>query len=271
MPSGGHRHLKRLAAPTKWGLTKSIGKYAIRPLPGTHCKELSIPMHYILTKFLKLAHTSKEVHYIIENGLVVVNHKRILNHKSVVGLFDVISVLKSNEHYRLILGVNRKFKLQKVSSEEAKYRLSKVKSKGFDKIKLGEKEVEVPMTRTTCGYNFRLADPSIDLNNTVKIDIVGNKLIESYKFEKGSIVFIYSGSNTGRVGTIKSMEKQPDGKTLIQLVDGNMKHFSTLMTSAMVIGKDEKTFITLDEEKGIKLTEYEKSNLKYETSQVAEE
>ncbi|OQS55858.1 RPS4 [Ecytonucleospora hepatopenaei] len=263
MPSGGHRHLKRLAANNKWGLEKSGGKYAIRPLPGSHNKELSIPMHYILTRFLKLAQTSKEVHYIMKEGLVHVNGKKMLNHKSTVGLFDVISVKKSNEHFRLILGINRKFKLQKITSEEAKFRLTKVSSKGVDKLKIGENMEEVPMTRTLCGYNFRYANPAIEVSDTVKVNIESNKIVENYKFEQGAIVFIFSGSNTGRVGTIKSMEKQTDGKTLIQLVDGNMNHFTTLMSSAMVIGKDEQTLITLDESEGIKYTEFEKSNLRY--------
>lgn len=269
MPSGGHRHLKRLNASNKWGLSKNGGKYAIRQLPGTHNKELTIPMHYILTKFLNLAMTSKEVHYIMVNGLVLVNNKRMLNHKSPVGLFDVITVKKSNEHFRLILGINRKFKLQKITSDEAKYRLTKVSGKSFDMLKIEDKEEKVPMTRTLCGYNFRYADPAIELNDTVKVDIANNKIVENYKFETGAILFIYSGSNIGRVGVIKSMEKQTDGKTLIQLVDGNMNHFTTLMTSAMVIGKDEKTFITLDESAGVKYTEFEKSNMKYEAA-VAE-
>ena len=269
MPSGGHRHLKRLAACDKWGLQKKAGKYAIRPLPGTHNKELSIPMHYILMNHLKLAKTAKEVHYIMTNGLVLVNHKRMLNHKSVVGLFDVITNTKSNEHFRLLLSVERRFILQKISSDEAKFRLTKVKSKSSDKMLIDGKEENVPITRTFCGYNFRYANPAINLNDTVKVDIKDKKIVDSYSFEKGAIVFIYSGSNIGRVGTIKSMEKQTDGKTLIQLVDGTMKHFTTLMSSAMVIGKDETPIITLDETKGIKLTEFERSNLKYEA--IAEE
>lgn len=270
MPSGGHRHLKKLAAPRKWGLNKSNGKYAVRPLPGPYNKELSIPIHYILSNFLNVAHTAKEVHYIIKNEMVLVNNRKLLNHKSVVGLFDVISIKKTNEHYRLILGINRKFKLQKISSDEARFRLTKVTSKSTDKLIIDGVETNVPMTRTLCGYNFRYANPEIEVNDTVKIDIVENKILEHYKFETGAIVFIYSGSNIGRVGTIKSIESQTNKKILIELVDGNMNHFTTLLSSAMVIGKDDSTLITLDESKGIKLTEYEKSNLKYKTVSVNE-
>lgn len=264
MPSGGHRHLKRLAASNKWGLKKTDGKYAIRPLPGSHNNELSIPMHYILKEYLKLALTSKEVQHIMKGGHVLVNGKKKLNHKSVCGLFDVITVKKTNEHYRLILGINGKFKLQKITAEESKFRLTKVASKGMDKLKIGEHEENVPMTRTFCGYNFRYANPAIKVNDSVKVDIENKKILESYSFEQGAIVIIHSGSNTGRVGVIKSMDTQTDGKTLIQLVDGNTNHFSSLMSSAMVIGKDEKTIITLDEDKGIKYTAFEKSNQRYE-------
>ncbi|KAL6120777.1 hypothetical protein NUSPORA_02440 [Nucleospora cyclopteri] len=262
MPSGGHRHLKRLAASNKWGLEKSGGKYAIRPLPGAHNKDLSIPIHYIITRFLKLANTSKEVSYILRNGMILVNGKTLKNHKSVVGLFDVITVIKSHEHYRLLLTVTRKFKLQAITSDEAKFRLTKVMKKGNEGI--------TPMTRTLCGYNFRFANPSIKVSDTVKVDIETGTIVENYSFEVGAIVFIYNGSNIGRVGTIKNMETQTDGKTLIQLVDGGEKHFTALQSSSMVIGKDSDILITLDETKGIKLTEYEKSNLKYQEVAVEE-
>ncbi|ORD99124.1 RS4 [Hepatospora eriocheir] len=263
MPSGGHRHLKRLAAPKSWGLKKSGGKYAVRPLPGSHSKATSIPIQYILSSLLDLTHTNKEVDYVLKRGLLLLNGKIINNHKRCAGLFDVITVKEANEHYRILLGINGKFKLVKISDEEAKYRYVKVISKDI--------ENDIPYTRTSCGYNFRFADPSIKINDTVKVDIEQNKIVDKIPFQVNSTVFIYLGSNTGRVGTVQKIEKQISGKTLITLVDSSEKIFTSPMESSIAIGYDSNVEITLDNDAGIKLTAFEKSNLKYKEVEVIEE
>ncbi|CAG2099932.1 unnamed protein product [Medioppia subpectinata] len=91
-------------------------------------------------------------------------------------------------------------------------------------------------------------DPSISINDMVKVDIRTNKIVSHHSFEAGAVVFIYSGSNQGRVGVIKRMEVQTDGKTFIYLEDSNGKLFSVLMTKAIVIGNGVELLISLDEQ-----------------------
>lgn len=255
MPSGGHRHLKRLAAPATWGLSKTGGKFAVRLSPGPHSRELSIPLKYVVAKFLKVANTSKEVCYILTSKMIAVNGKEITDGKFPVGLFDVITIKKTNQHYRLLFNVNRKFKVHKISGEEAQFRLTKVMSKSVDQ--------GIPYTRTLDGYNFKFANPAIEVADTVKVDIKTNKIVDFIKFETDKVVFVFSGSNIGRVGVIKRMEVLTNGSAFLYLTDNNNKNFTVLGSKAIVIGDSKALWMSLDSEAGIKLDDFEKSNMRY--------
>lgn len=255
MPSGGHRHCKRLAAPNSWGLEKTGGTFSVRLLPGAHNKTLSIPLRYVIQRFLKVAETSKEITYILSSKMIAVNGKEVTNPKSPVGLFDVITVKKTNQHYRLLFSTSRKFKIHKISSEEAQFRLTKVTAKAV--------ENGTPFTRTLDGYNFRFVNPAVSVSDTVKVDIKTNKVVDFIKFEADKIAFVYSGSNMGRVGVIKRIEKLRDGKVFLYLTDANAKNFTVLESKAIIIGDHSSLWMSLDEQAGIKLDEFERSNIKY--------
>ncbi|KAI5169878.1 small subunit ribosomal protein S4e [Pancytospora epiphaga] len=262
MPSGTHRHCKRLAAPSAWGLEKTGGKFAVRLQSGAHNKSLSIPLRYIVQRFLKVAETSKEVSYILSNKMISINGKEVSNPKAPVGLFDVITIKKTNQHYRLMFNTSRKFKVHKISSEEAQFRLTKVTSKSVTE--------GVPYTRTLDGFNFRFVDPAVGVSDTVKVDIKSNKVVDFIKLEAGKIAYVYSGSNIGRVGVIKRMEKLRDGKVFIYLTDKNNKDFTVLESKAIVIGNQNEFWMTLDEQAGMRLDEFERSNLRYPVENGAE-
>lgn len=255
MSCGAHHHLKRLAAPNQWGLEKEGGKYAVRPLPGPHSKELSIPLKYIIARFLKVANTAKEVEYIVKEKMILINGKEVSSTKFPVGLFDVITAKKSNLHYRLYFGASKKFKLHKISSDEARFRLSKVISKHTD--------AGIPLTHTMDGYNFKFSNPAININDTVKIDIATNKIIDNFSLTNGKLAYVYSGSHIGRIATIVRIETDVFGKSTIFLQDANEKMFTTPMSNVMAIGENQSPLVSFDENDGIRLNPYELSNIRY--------
>lgn len=262
MPCGAHHHLKRLAAPTQWGLDKKNGKYAVRPLPGPHNKDISIPLKYIIARFLKVANTSKEVDYIAESGMIHVNGKEVKCPKSPIGLFDVITIVKTNQHYRLYLGANKKFKLHKITSDEAKIRISKVISKHINE--------DIPLTHTLDGYNFKFADPSINIEDTVKIDISSNKIVSSISLSVGKTAYVYCGPNSGRIGIIKRIDVAENGKKTVFVQDKLGKSFNVLSSKLMVIGENDNCLVSFDEDDGIRLNAFEISNKKYNSAEKVE-
>lgn len=262
MTSGAHHHLKRLAVPTQWNLDKKSGKYAVRPLPGPHKKELSIPLKYVLARFLKVANTAKEVEYIANSKMISVNGRDIDSVKFPVGLFDVITIKKTNQHYRIYLGANKKFKILKIDSDEAQYRISKVVSKHTYE--------GIPLTHTMDGYNFKFSNPSIQIDDTVKIDIKTNKIISNTSLEVGKIAYVFEGPQSGRIGTVTKIDVAIDLKKTVFLQDKLGKIFQAPSSKLMTIGTAESPLIRLEENDGIRLNAYEVSNNKYSAKENVE-
>lgn len=93
---------------------------------------------------------------------------------------DVISIEKSGEHFRLLYDVKGRFAIHRISEEEATYKLLKVR-----KVQLGAKGV--PFIVTHDGRTIRYPDPAIKVNDSVKFDLVENKIVDHVKFEQGAV------------------------------------------------------------------------------------
>ena len=231
---------------------KSIGTYAIRTHSGPHKKDLCIPLAYVLQYFLEYAHNRKEIQIILKSKNIMINGKVIEKRKFPVGVGDVISVVKTNLHYRVLFGVDKSFILHQIDEEESKYKLAKV---------LNKKTMynNVPYIFTNDGACFKYCNPAIDINNTVKICLKTRTVVDYVSFREGGIVYVYTGENTGRIGIIKTIKD----KSLI-CEDFGSKQFEASISSLIAIGDSEDSLlISLPEEKGVRLTALEESNLKF--------
>jgi small subunit ribosomal protein S4e len=106
---------------------------------------------------------------------------------------DVVTIEKTKENFRILYDVKGRFILKKIKSDEAKYKLCKVKSRSIGPNK-------IPYIVTHDGRTFRYPDPNIKVNDTLKLNLVENKIMESLPFEIGCTVYIQSGNNIGRIG-----------------------------------------------------------------------
>ena len=80
--------------------------------------------------------------------LVKVDNKVRTDSTYPAGFMDVITIEKTDEHYRLIFDVKGRFAVHRITPEEAKYKLCKVK-----KIFLGAKSI--PYLTTHDGRTVR--------------------------------------------------------------------------------------------------------------------
>jgi len=97
---------------------------------------------------------------------------------------DVISIEKTNEHFRLLLDTKGRFTVHSISAEEAKYKLARVRN-----VFLGPKGI--PVATTFDGRTIRYPDPLIKANDTVRIDIETGKILDFVKFDTGAL-FIFA-------------------------------------------------------------------------------
>lgn len=246
MARGPKRHLKRLNAPKHWMLDKLGGIWAPRPSTGPHKLRECLPLIILLRNRLKYALTGKEVKYILMQRLVKVDAKARTDSKYPSGFMDVISLEKTNEFFRLLYDVRGRFTIHRISAEESKYKLGRVK-----KLEMGANGV--PYVVTHDGRTMRYPDPLVKVNDSVKIDVETGKMTDFIKFETGNLAMISGGKNTGRVGVIVSREKHQGSFDIVHLKDSAGHVFATRLGNVFVIGQGNRPLISLPRRKGIKM------------------
>ena len=104
--------LKRLPSPKFWPIERKTKKYVIKPKPGPHSLERSLPLGLIIRDILKHAETLKEAKEILNQEIVKIDGVVRKEHNFPVGLMDVLII--GDEHYRILAGKRGLF-LKKIS------------------------------------------------------------------------------------------------------------------------------------------------------------
>jgi len=256
MPRGPKKHLKRIAAPSHWMLDKLGGVFAPRPSSGPHKLRECLPLVILLRNRLKYALTNKEVTMILMQRVVKVDGKVRTDQTFPAGFMDVVSIEKTGEFFRLLYNVKGRFSLHPITSDEAKFKLLKVKkrwmgARGF------------PYISTHDGRTIRFPHPDIGINDTIKFNLETNKIEQIVKFSVGNLVMIIGGRNLGRIGVLKSIEAHPGSHAMALVEDFDAKTFATRLSNVFTIGADRKgSLVSVPKGHGIKLSVLEEKRRK---------
>uniref|UniRef100_A0A915LBK5 Small ribosomal subunit protein eS4 n=1 Tax=Romanomermis culicivorax TaxID=13658 RepID=A0A915LBK5_ROMCU len=159
----------------------------------------------------------------------------------------VITIAKTGENFRLIYDVKGRYTIHRITPEESKYKLCKVK-----KNMVGAKGV--PFVVTHDGRTIRYPDPNVKVNDTIVLDIASCKITDYIKFDSGNMCMVTGGHNVGRVGTIVHRERHPGSFDIVHVKDSAGNSFATRMNNIFVIGKQGKAYVSLPRGKGVRLT-----------------
>ncbi|KAK9069979.1 hypothetical protein SSX86_010377 [Deinandra increscens subsp. villosa] len=244
---GLKKHMKRLNAPKHWMLDKLGGAFAPKPSSGPHKSRECLPLVLILRNRLKYALTYREVQSILMQRHVLVDSKVRTDKTYPAGFMDVVSIPKTNESFRLLYDTKGRFRLHSIRDEESKFKLCKVRS-----VQFGSKGI--PYINTYDGRTIRYPDPLIKANDTIKLDLESNKIVDFIKFDVGNVVMVTGGRNTGRVGILKNREKHKGSFETVHIQDATGHEFATRLGNVFTIGKGSKPWVSLPKGKGIKLT-----------------
>ncbi|XP_070216936.1 small ribosomal subunit protein eS4, X isoform isoform X1 [Bos mutus] len=247
MARGPKKHLKRVAAPKHWMLDKLTGVFAPRPSTGPHKLRECLPLIIFLRNRLKYALTGDEVKKICMQRFIKIDGKVRTDVTYPAGFMDVISIDKIGENFRLIYDTKGRFAVHRITPEEAKYKLCKVR-----KIFVGTKGI--PHLVTHDARTIRYPDPLIKVNDTIQIDLETGKITDFIKFDTGNLCMVTGGANLGRIGVITNRERHPGSFDVVHVKDANGNSFATRLSNIFVIGKGNKPWISLPRGKGIRLT-----------------
>jgi len=228
-------------------LDKLSGKYAPKPSAGPHKTRECLPLAILLRNRLKYALTLKEVSLIVMQRLVKVDGKVRTDTNYPAGFMDTVSIPKTGEHMRLMFDTKGRFALVRISPHEARMKLCRVRHQ-----KMGKNGI--PYIVTHDGRTIRYPDPLIKVNDTIKIDIKENKILDQAKFEVGNLAMVTGGYSHGRIGVITMRERHPGGYDIIHLKDAKGHVFLTRIANVFVVGHGNKAMIGLPRGRGVRAT-----------------
>jgi len=244
---GPKKHLKTLAAPHHWMLSKTTGVFSFRPNAGPHKLRESLPLAVFIRNRLHYALTGKEAKRIMMNRQIKVDGKVRTDAKYPAGFMDVIGIEKTNENFRLIYDTKGRFAIHRISPEEAAYKLCRVK-----KVMLGKNGI--PFLVTHDGRTVRYPNPDCKVGDTVEIDINTGKISNWVKFDTGNLCQAIGGKNVGRIGSIQSRERHPGSFDIVNVKDAAGHVFATRFSNIFILGKGTRPLVSLPRDKGVRKT-----------------
>lgn len=226
------KHLKRYFAPKTWSIKRKGIKYVTKPSPGTHKMSLALPLNVILRDLLNYATTNKEVRFIVANKNIAVDRIRRKDYRFPVGLFDVLSLDDTNEHFRILLNKKGKLSLIKIGKEESNVKLCKIIGKTAVKGKI--------QLNLYDGKNIFVEKKDFKVGDVILLGL-GKKfeIKEHIKLDKNSFIYLTGGKHIGQTGKVQDIS---NNKIIYKTEEGDV--IETLKKYAFPVGKD-KPLITL--------------------------
>ena len=259
---GQRKSMKRVNAPKTWYLGKLRGVYATKPSAGPHKTRQCIPLNVLLQQRLKYALSRDEARKIVKagskakgTGNIVIDGKVRRDPRFPLGIMDVVSIAKSNEHFRMLLDTKGRFQPHRIDAKEASFKLVKVITKQIGKNK-------VPHITTHDGRTIRFPHPDICINDTLKINLATGAVEQATKFANNTTVILTGGNNIGRIGSLSSVERHPGTFDIAHIKDARGNVFSTRISNVFVIGDGKTNIISLPKGEGIALSLIEERDAK---------
>ncbi|KYK29468.1 MAG: 30S ribosomal protein S4e, partial [Candidatus Proteinoplasmatales archaeon SG8-5] len=159
---------------------------------------------------------------------IYVDGKPARDYKLPVGLFDVISIPETKEHFRVLMDRRGKFRLMRISKEEAKWKLVRIENKTV--VKGG-----VTQLNLHDGRNLLLKKDARKTGDTLKIAIPEQKVLGAFELKEGNKAYLIGGSHIGQLGTVQEIEVTRSPKPNIVIFEDG---FSTIKDYVFMVGTD---------------------------------
>jgi len=228
-------HQKRLSASKTYKIPRKVAKWVVKPSPGPHNKK-AVPLLVVVRDFLKLADTAREARRIIAAGEILVDGVPRKDYKFPVGLFDVITIPKLDQSYRMLFDEKGRYIPKEI--EDANLKLYKITGKTM--IRGGKIQLNL-----FDGTNI-LASNEFKTKNSVLLEIPEKKIIDHLKFEIGALVMITGGTHAGEIGKLREYKIVRSSAPNLVTVEGEDRYITTIEDYVFVIGKKDSDKPVID-------------------------
>jgi small subunit ribosomal protein S4e len=235
---GPKRHLKRLAAPANWQIPRKVRTFTVRPAPGSHAMDKSLPLLLIIRDVLKYADNSREAKKIIQTGKILIDGKKRKEYKLPVGLMDLISVPLINENYVVLFDESGRLTLKKV--EEAGVKLCKIVNKTV--IKGGHIQLNLHDGRNqivTVADASKAEEDVYKTGDSILLSIPEQKIAGHVQFGENKLAYVTGGKHVGEFAKIIEIEERKLYADIITLETKDGEQFKTVKDYVFIVGDNE--------------------------------
>lgn len=220
-------HLKRLMTPKTWIIERKTKKWTVKPSPGPHPSQRSIPLLLLIRDYLSYADTAREARRIIGTREVMVDGKHQTNSKFPCGFMDVLSILKTKEHYRILLDARGFLRLTPIEAKNAKWKLCRIENKTT--IKNGKMQLNLHDGRNI------ITEGDYKTGDVLKITVPEQEITDVFPLAKGNLAMVIGGKHAGEIAEIEEVEIMKNPKPNVV----KLKGFSTIKMYVFPIGKEK--------------------------------
>jgi len=237
---GGQKTLKRLNTPAFLQIKRKHGKFFIKASPGPHPSRFCFPLLHIVRDLLKITNTHREAKKLIGLGYFKIDGKVVKDKGFPVGLMDVLSIDKTNEHYRILPDSHYGLILHRIPKEESGYKLCRINNKTT--VKGGHIQLNLHDGRNILINVSNPRTPKEDVYkrmDVLKITIPEQEIVKILNFKENNLAIIMSGKNIGQVGKIISILKRFGPKASTVSIQHNGSHTETLYDYTFIVGEEQ--------------------------------
>jgi small subunit ribosomal protein S4e len=220
-------------SPISWPIHRKEKVWTIRPSPGLHSLDKSIPLLITIRDILGYAQNEREASLIIKENKILVDGKTRKNEKFPIGLMDVIEIPEANQIYRVLPSRKGKFVLHKIVKEESKFKLCKIIGKTV--VKGGKIQLNFHD-----GRNIFLNDntEAYKVNDVIKLKIPEQEILDHIAFKTGVRVIITGGRSQGKYGSLVNIGDEPRKNRTVDIKTVNNEEVTTLEKYAFSVGSE---------------------------------
>jgi small subunit ribosomal protein S4e len=215
-----------------WPIHPKEDTWTVKPSPGPHAIEDSLPLLLVVRDILELADTAREAKMIINQGDILVDGTVRKDYKFPVGFMDVIQIPKTGKTYRVLPDEKGRLVLHSISAENQEFKLCRVQNKTT--IRGGKQQLNLHDGRNC------LVEGDYKAGDVVVLQVPKQEITDHLKLENGTLGLITGGKHIGELGTIKEInitKSSMPNTVLMETADG--KSFQTLQDYVFVLGKDQ--------------------------------
>lgn len=194
---GPGRHLRRYAVPRAVKLPRKSLPWAVKPGPGPHPSDRSLPLALLLRDILGLTSTLSETKKVLAGRKVLVDGRVRADHRFPVGLMDLVSLPSMGTSF--VISVDRNGRLVPLPTKDASSKLCRVTGKRT--VKGGKIQLSLHDGKTVVGdYG------EVRVGDSLRISLPEYRVLERIPLQPGVWALITGGKNVGRTGRIARVE-----------------------------------------------------------------